>query len=52
METLSRQAPAATKATTPEEAFTLQTDGELLEYVFAPLPKAVEVTVGAVAAIR
>ena len=52
IDTVSRHVPAATKVTAPVDALTVHTDGDALEYDFAPLPNAVDVTVGAVAAMR
>lgn len=52
METEILQVPAATKATTPVDEFTVHTDAFALLKVFAPLPDAVAESVGAVADMR
>ncbi len=52
METEILQVPAATKATTPVDEFTVHTDALALLKVFVPLPDAVAVSVGAVADMR
>ena len=52
IETVNRHVPAATNDTAPVVEFTVHTCGEDDEYVFAPVPEAVEVTVGGLAAMR